>query len=188
MYIVLLCYISVMNICTFSDTELKKKLQSFNDQFQGQHQELEQLRSKIRQAESDRQLAVNKAKLLEEELNSQQRRKGHEDKLRQLEEERMREKQQRELQRQREEVKREQAQLVEQHKLLKHQMEMTKQQHERELFKKSQEYQDKKVLHVVLLFLTKKLYIVLCECMLILEIFKKYDQTSLVARACLRGL
>ena len=130
-----------------SDTELKKKLQSFNDQFRGQRQELEQLRSKIRQAESDRQLAVNKAKLLEEELTSQQTRKGHEEKLRQLEDERLREQQQRELERQREEVKREQAQLVEQHKLLKHQMEMTKQQHERELLKKSQEHhhQHKKV-------------------------------------------
>ena len=130
---------------TFSDTELKKKLQSFNDQFRGQRQELEQLRSKIRQAESDRQLAVNKAKLLEEELTSQQKRKSHEDKLRELEEERLREQQQRELERQREEVKREQAQLIEQHKLLKHQMEMTKQQHERELLKKSQEHQHRKV-------------------------------------------
>ena len=130
-----------------SDTELKKKLQSFNDQFRGQRQELEQLRSKIRQAESDRQLAVNKAKLLEEELSSQQTRKGHEEKLRQLEDERLREQQQRELERQREEVKREQAQLVEQHQLLKHQMEMTKQQHEIELLKKSQEHyhQHKKV-------------------------------------------
>jgi len=91
---------------------------------------LEQLRGKIRQAESDRKLAVNKAKLLQEELTSQQTCKGHEDKLRQLEDER-------ELERQREEVQREQAQLVEQHKLLKHQMEMTKQQHERELLKKS---------------------------------------------------
>ena len=51
-------------ILTYLGTELKKKLESFSTQYQGQHQELEQLRSKIRQAESDRQLAVSKAKLL----------------------------------------------------------------------------------------------------------------------------
>ena len=38
---------------TYLGTELKKKLESFSMQYQGQHQELEQLRSKIRQAESD---------------------------------------------------------------------------------------------------------------------------------------
>ena len=86
-----------------------------------------------------------KAKLLEEELTSQQKHKSHEDNLWELEEERLRKQQQRELERQREEVKREQAQLIEQHKLLKHQMEMTKQQHERELLKKSQELQHKTV-------------------------------------------
>ena len=71
---------------TYLGTELKKKLESFSTQFQGQHLELEQLRSKIRQAESDRQLAVSKAKLLEEELNNQQKLKAHEDKLRHFEE------------------------------------------------------------------------------------------------------
>ena len=65
---------------TYLGTELKKKLESFSTQYHGQHQELEQLRGKIRQAESDRQLAVSKAKLLEEELNNQQKLKAHEDK------------------------------------------------------------------------------------------------------------
>ena len=61
--------------------ELKEKLQSFNDQFWGQRQELKQLHSKIRQAGSDQQLAVNKAKLLEEELTSQHKcKKQNEDK------------------------------------------------------------------------------------------------------------
>ena len=79
-------------------------MESFSTQYQGQHQELEQLRSKIRQAECDRQLAVNKAKLLEEELNSQQKLKAHEDKLRQLEEHRVKEQQEREMKRQREAI------------------------------------------------------------------------------------
>ena len=101
-------------------------MESFSTQYQGQHRELEQLRSKIRQAEGDRQLAVNKAKLLEEELNSQQKLKAHEDKLRQLEEYRVKEQQEREVKRQREEVQREQEQLAEQQKLLRHQLEATK--------------------------------------------------------------
>ena len=116
--------------------ELKKKLESFGAQYQGQHQKLEQLRSKIRQAECDRQLAVNKAKLLEDELNSQQKLKAHEDKLRQLEEHRVKEQQEREVKRQREEAQREQEQLAEQ-KLLRHQLETTKLQ-QQEQYHKSQ--------------------------------------------------
>jgi len=125
-------------------TELKKKLESYNIHYQGQHQELEQLRSKIRQAESDRQLAVNKAKLLEEELNNQQKLKAHEEKLREFEEQRMREQQERELERQREGVRREQEQLAEQQKLLRHHLEATKL-HQQEQYHKSQLSQKQKV-------------------------------------------
>ena len=117
--------------------ELKKKLESFSTQYQGQHQELEQLRSKIHQAECDRQLAVNKAKLLEDELNSQQKLKAHEDQLRRLEEHRMKEQQEREVKRQREEAQREQEQLAEQQKLLRYQLEATKLQ-QQEQYHKSQ--------------------------------------------------
>ena len=117
---------------------MKKKLESFSSQYQGQHQELEQLRSKIRQAESDRQLAVNKAKLLEEELNNQQKVKAHEDKLRELEEQRVKEQQERELKRQREEVEREQEQLAKQQKLIRHQLEATKLQQQEQYHKSGQ--------------------------------------------------
>ena len=111
-------------------------MESFSTQYQGQHQELEQLHSKIRQAECDRQLAVNKAKLLEEELNSQQKLKAHEDKLRQLEEHRVKEQQEREMKRQREEVEKEQEQLAEQQKLLRHQLEATKLQQQEQYHKR----------------------------------------------------
>ena len=111
---------------TYLGTELKKKLESFSIQYQGQHQELEQLHGKIRQAESDRQLAVSKAKLLEKELNNQQKLKAHEDKLRHFEELRVKELQERELERKHQGVQREQEQLAEQQKLLRHQLEATK--------------------------------------------------------------
>ena len=130
-------------LCTHTGTELRKKLESFSAQYQGQHQELEQLRSKIRQAETDRQLAVNKAKLLEEELNNQQKLKAHDDKLRHFEELRVKEQQERELERKHEEVQREQEQLAEQQKLLRHQLEATKlkqeQYHKSQLLQKQKE-------------------------------------------------
>ena len=128
---------------TYLGTELKKKLESFSTHYQGQHQELEQLRSKIRQAESDRQLAVSKAKLLEEEPNNQQKLKAHKDKLRHFEELRVKEQQERELERKHQEVQREQEQLAEQQKLLRHQLEATKlkqeQYHKSQLLQKQKE-------------------------------------------------
>ena len=87
--------------------ELKKKLESLSTQYQGQHQELERLRSKIRQAECDQQL--------EEELNSQQKLKADENKLWQIEELRVKGQQESgELERQRKEVQGEQELLEEQ--------------------------------------------------------------------------
>ena len=145
----LLCTLDIIHIyihvCMYVGAELRKKLESISSQYQGQHQELEQLRSKIRQAESDRQLAVNKAKLLEEELNNQQKLKAHEDKLQQFEEVRVKEQRERELQRQREEVQIEQEQLAEQQRLLRHQLEATKLQ-QQEHYRKSQLSQKQKIL------------------------------------------
>ena len=144
-------------------------MESFSTQYQGQHQELEQLRSKIRQAEGDRQLAVNKAG---EELNSQQKLKAREDKLRQLEEHRVKEQQEREVKRQREEVQREQEQLAEQQKLLRHQLEATKlqqqeQYHKRHLSQKhsqpEQYHHNERVRILYIIFLYGIIHVCVCQ-------------------------
>ena len=86
---------------------------------------------------------MNKAKLLEEELNNQQKLKAHEDKLQHFEELRVKEQQERELERKHEEVQREQEQVAEQQKLLRHQLEATKlkqeQYHKSQLLQKQKE-------------------------------------------------